>query len=118
MKRFLLLLAVLLAAGCGSAGGSGETWGGYTENEAKAVLADPEVKKQILENAPGDPATNPLTRLYPSKQEIADADLRKVTLTGQEAWEWRHADEDFCIFVWEDQELETFATQVSRCVAD
>lgn len=118
MKRFFPLLAVLLAAGCGSDGGSSETWGGYTENEAKAVLADRQVKAQIIENAPGDPATNPLTRLYPSKQEIEAADLRKVTLTGQEAWEWRHPDEDLCIFVWEDQELETFATQVSRCVAD
>jgi hypothetical protein len=113
----LLLLALTLAlAGCG--GSDGETWGGYTESEAKDILADPVVKEQIIENAPGDPATNPITRLYPSPEEVEQAELRKVTFEGQESWQWRHAEEDFCILVWKDEEIDNFATQVSRCVAD
>jgi hypothetical protein len=120
MKSLLLVLMLAVAAsgGCSSSGGCGDRWGGYTECDAKGVLKDPEVKRQILMNAPGDPTSNPLSQLYPSNGEIDDADLRKVTVLGQEAWEYHHPDENFCLYVWEDEATKNFATQVGPCAAD
>jgi hypothetical protein len=122
MKLLPLVLLVVvslgLSSGCSGSGGCGDTWGGYTECEAKDVLKDPQVKQQILQNAPGDPTSNPLSQLYPSNDEIDDADMRRVTLLGQEAWEYQHPDEDFCLYVWEDEATKNFATQVGRCAAD
>jgi hypothetical protein len=115
---FLLVVAVLASSGCDRSSGCGEVWGGYTECEAKDVLKDPAVKRQILENAPGDPTSNPINQLYPSNGEIDDADMRRVTVEGQEAWEYQHPDENFCLYVWEDQTTKNFATQVGPCAAD
>ena len=116
MKRLPLFLLVLVLAACGGGadGDDGSVWGGYTESEAKDVLADPNVKAQIVENAPDEA----IRQLYPTQDELEEADLRKVTYEGQESWQWRHAEEDFCILVYEDQELESFTAFVSRCVAD
>jgi hypothetical protein len=123
MKRIpllVLLALVTLAAssGCSTSDGCGDRWGGYTECDAKDVLKDPNVKREILRNAPGDPTSNPINQLYPSNDEIDDADMRKVTVQGQEAWEHRHPDENFCLYVWEDEATQNFATQVGVCAAD
>ena len=105
--RRLVLLAALVLAGCG---GSEERWGGATEKEAREVISDPDLREQLRAfNANAE---------YPTQQEIDDADLRKVTLDGQEAWEYDHPGEAYCIYVYEDPELESFTAQVSACVAD
>jgi hypothetical protein len=103
MKR-LLLVALILLAGCGGE----ERWGGATEKQAREVLLDPDVRAQV-EQVGGK---------YPTEQQIEDADLRKVTLQGQEAWEFKHPIENYCVFVYEDPATETFAAQHSACVAD
>lgn len=113
--------ALFLVSGGGGGNGncdSGTTWGGYDECEAKDVLKDPNVKRQVLENAPGDPATNPIAQLYPTPEQVDDADLRRITFEGQEGWQWQHAEENFCILVYEDPEFETFVAMVSACVSD
>ena len=115
----LLLLALLVAAGCGGGDDDdGGTWGGYSEREARDILADPDVRRQIVQNAPGDPTANPYDDLLPTKEEAEEADLRRVTVQGQEAWEYSDEENNFCVYVWEDEEFDSFATQVSACVAD
>ena len=53
VKRLALLIGLLFVlAGCG---GGSETWGGYTETEAKDVMGA--LRQDIIDNAPGDPAT-------------------------------------------------------------
>lgn len=48
MKRLAFLVLVLLLAGCGA----GERWGGYTQKEAKEIIANPDVKVTIIEATP------------------------------------------------------------------
>jgi hypothetical protein len=103
MKR-LVVIALLLLAGCGG----DETWGGATENQAREVLQDPNVRAQV-EQVGGK---------YPTAEQIEEADLRQVTLQGQEAWEFKHPTENYCLFVYEDPTTESFAAQHSACVAD
>jgi hypothetical protein len=114
MKR--LLLAVCLALALAGCGGDGE-WGGYTEGEAKDILATRELRESLIENAPGGP-TGETARLIPTAQQVRESDLTKKTLEGQEAWEYRDANNNFCIYVWHDAETDDFTTQVSACVAD
>jgi hypothetical protein len=114
MKLVLLSLLVLALAACG--GGGGETWGGYTESDAKDLMGDAEFRESICQTAPGDPATSPYCQLVPTKQEVDAADLRRVTYEGQEAWEYRNADENFCVDVWEDGE--SFGSYVGICDSD
>jgi len=120
MKRLLPLFVLVLAAGCSFGGGGGDRWGGYTESEAKEILADPNIRAEILKNAPGDPATSPYRRLYPTKEQAEGADLRKVTFEGQESWQYQHPDENFCVYVWEDQTVDppSWSVMPSPCVAD
>jgi hypothetical protein len=131
-RRPLIVIAaiVLAVAAVGAAlffvsngGGSancddGTEWGGYTECEAKDVLKDDNVETQICQNAPGDPATSPICQLYPTPEQVDASDLRRITFEGQEGWQWQHADQNFCIVVWEDPETNNFATLVSACVSD
>jgi hypothetical protein len=101
-----ILIAMLLLAGCG---GDEETWGGATEQQAREVLLDPNVRAQI----------EGLRGTYPSEQQIEDADLRQVTLQGQEAWEFEHPTRlNYCLFVYEDPATDSFTAQLSGCVAD
>ena len=117
-RRLVLIPVVVLAlAGCGG-GGDGPVWGGYTEQEAKDILADTNVWRSVIENAPGDPATNPLTQLYPTKEQLDDADLKQVTFEGEENWQYKHPEEDFCLYVREDPEVDNWQVMASRCVAD
>ena len=115
MKSLLLVISVLALAGC-AGGDDGDVWGGYTESEAKEILADPNVKNSIIEGAPGDPATSQIPQLYPTKEEIEESDLRKVTYQGQEGWQWQHPEQDFCIIIYEEEG--SFVAFVSRCIAD
>jgi hypothetical protein len=117
MKRLPLLISVLVVAGCGG-GGGGDVWGGYTESDAKDLMGDEEFRENICMSAPGDPATSPYCRLMPTKEQVDDTDLRKVTYKGQEAWEYRNADENFCVDVWEDPENESFGSYVGICDSD
>jgi hypothetical protein len=112
--------AALFLVSDGSGGNCDDdtVWGGYTECEAKDVLADPNVRAQILQNAPGDPATSPIAQLYPTPEQVEAAELRRITFEGQEGWQWQHEEENFCILVYEDPELESFVAMVSACVAD
>jgi hypothetical protein len=103
--RRLLILAVVLFAGCG---GDEETWGGATEQQAKEVLMDPNVRAQVQD----------VRGRYPTEQQIEEADLRMVTLQGMEAWEYEHPTQNYCLFVYEDPEFESFTAQLSACVAD
>ena len=103
------LLLLLALAACGG----GEEWGGYSEGEAKDVMKDPVVKENIFENAPGDR----VQRLYPDDDTVDDADLRMVTVLGQEAWEYRDAENNFCVYLWEE-ENQTFGAEVGPCHTD
>ena len=105
MKR-VLIVAVLVLAGCG---GGDDEWGSATEKQAREVLLDPNVRAQI----------EGLRGRYPTEQQIEDADLRQVTLQGQEAWEFEHPTRlNYCLFVYEDPTTESFTAQLSGCVAD
>ena len=103
VKR-LFLLAFILLAGCGGE----ERWGGATEKQAREVLLDPNVRRQI----------EGLRGRYPTEEQIEEADLRKVTLQGQEAWEFEHPTQNYCLFVYEDPQFDSFTAQLSACVAD
>lgn len=104
MKRLLILAVLALLAGCGGE----EKWGGATEQQAKEVLMDPNVRAQVQD----------VRGRYPNEQQIEEADLRKVTLQGMEAWEYKHPTQNYCLFVYEDPEFDSFTAQLSACVAD
>jgi hypothetical protein len=104
MKRLLILGAIMLA-GCG---GDEDKWGGATEQQAKEVLMDPNVRAQVQD----------VRGRYPTEQQIEEADLRMVTLQGMEAWEYKHPTQNYCVFVYEDPEFDSFTAQLSACVAD
>jgi hypothetical protein len=113
--RTLALLTALAAAGCAT---TSDTWGGYTENEAKEILALPNVRDTIIETSIRTEGQTPVSEIYPTEQELQETDLRKVTLTGQEAWEYADTPNFFCLYVWEDPETQTYFAQSSQCVAD
>ena len=113
MKRLALLIGLLVVvAGCGG----GDTWGGYNETEAKDVMGA--LRKEIIENAPGDPATSPYNQLVPTRKQLDSIDLRKVTMKGQESWEYRDAENNFCLNVWQDPKSEDPNTYVGICDSD
>jgi hypothetical protein len=116
MKKLLpLLVLALLATACGGE----ERWGGYTEGEAKDVLAKPSFREDLLQVAPPPaPGAVPYELLIPTKQQVEEADLRKVTLKGQEAWEYKNAVYSFCLYVWKNKNTGAFDTQVGACSAD
>lgn len=115
VKVLPVLVAALTLAGCSL---SEEKWGGYTENQAKGVLSDPIFRREAIRFAPGGPGGGRYARLLPTKEQVEEADLRKVTLKGQEAWEYKDRPNSFCVYVWEDEETDNFATQVGPCSAD
>jgi hypothetical protein len=108
----ICLCALLLLAGCGA----GERWGGYTEKEAKEIIADPDVKLTIIEATPRQEGQKPVAAIYPDGQTLDEAKLRKVTMQGQEAWEYNDKADDFCLYVWFDEATNGFLAQASRCV--
>lgn len=114
MKRLLILLVALLLAGCGES--TQEEWGGYTEGEAKDLLKDPQFQREIKATAPPTAAGN-INNLYPTDEEIDDADLRKATVQGEEAWEYKRdlQETEWCIYVSEDPSTGSFLAQVGPC---
>lgn len=113
--RCVAFAAIVLVAGCGST--TQDEWGGYTEGQVKDTLQDPQFKKEILSTAPPDPR-GPIHLLYPSNGEIDEADLNKVTIEGDEAWEYRDDQNQWCIYMWEDPASSEQMTHVGSCVAD
>jgi hypothetical protein len=85
--------------------------------KVKDTLQDPQFKKEILSTAPPDPR-GPIHLLYPSNGEIDEADLNKVTIQGDEAWEYRDDPNQWCIYMWEDPASSEQMTHVGSCVAD
>ena len=115
MLARVALLLTLVVAGCAT---TSETWAGYTENEAKEILALPNVRETIVNTTPRTVDEEPVAQIYPSEAELQEADLRKVTVQGEEAWEYNDEPNQFCLYVWEDPETRTYFAQSSRCVAD
>jgi hypothetical protein len=113
--RPLALLLTVVAAGCTT---TEDTWGGYTESEAKEILALPNVRETVIDTTPRTVDEEPVARIYPTEAELEEADLRKVTIQGEEAWEYNDEPNRFCLYVWEDPETHTYFAQASRCVAD
>jgi hypothetical protein len=118
-KAALSLIALALVAGFGVGCGSSteDVWGGYTEGQVKDLLSDPQFKAEILQTAPPSPR-GPIHLLYPSDEEIENADLNKVTVQGQENWEYRDEENEFCMYVAEDPATDSYITQIGPCVAD
>ncbi len=113
MKR-LLLIGLVLVAGCGS---NPDEWAGYTEGEAKEIMGDETFRQGLIQIAPGDPATNPASELLPT-QEVLDAEpLHKVTVQGEEAWEY-NSGTGFCLDVWKDKDTNDPAAYVGPCNSD
>jgi hypothetical protein len=115
VKRAALLAMLAVLAGCSS---TEETWGGYTENEAKDILALPNVRETVINNTPRTVDERPVAQIYPTAEELEDSDLLKTTVQGQETWEYRDEINAFCLNVWEDPESQTYFAQSSHCVAD
>jgi hypothetical protein len=115
MKRLApitCLLALLLVAGCGG----GDRWGGYTEDEAKDVMVDPEVKATIIEATPRKDDQQPVVAIYPDEDKLDEEGLRKVKMQGTDAWEYNDVANDFCLYVWFDKPTNGFLAQASHCV--
>jgi hypothetical protein len=106
------LVALLLVAGCGA----GERWGGYTQKEAKEIIADPDVKETIIQATPRKEDQQPVAAIYPEGEKLDDAELRKVKMQGQDAWEYNDKANDFCLYVWFDKATNGFLAQASHCV--
>jgi hypothetical protein len=117
--RVVLVLALyastLGSSGCSESSDCGSVWGGYTECEAKDTLK--RARPILNEPAPETPMPNPLQSLYPSDADIDYADLHKVTVDfrRQKAWEYRHPEKDFCLYVWKDSATDAFATHAGPC---
>ena len=112
MRLLALLLLVLLLAGCGA----GERWGGYTQQEAKEIIADPDVKVTIIQATPRKEDQQPVAAIYPEGETLEEAELRKVTMQGEAAWEYNDKPNDFCLYVWYDEATNGFLAQASHCV--
>ena len=95
IRLFTLLVFMLLLAGCGA----DERWGGYTEEEAKEIMADPDVQLTIIEATPRKEGEKPVAAIYPEGATLEDADLRKVKMQGQDAWEYSDRPNGFCLYV-------------------
>jgi hypothetical protein len=107
-----ILLLLLAVAGCGA----GERWGGYTQEEAKEIISDPDVKETIIQATPRKEDQQPVAAIYPEGEKLEDAELRKVKMQGQDAWEYNDKANDFCLYVWFDEPSNGFLAQASRCV--
>jgi hypothetical protein len=116
MKKLTLILVLALVALAGCSGG-GEKWGGYTEGEAKDILASEAVRNNITSVSPFDPQGRPYAQLLPTKARLEETDLHKRTVDGQEAWGYEDDANSFCLYVWEDPETKDFTTFVG-CNAD
>ena len=117
MKRVALFASALALALAGCGESTEEEWGGYTEAEAKDLLKDDQFLAELEQTSPTDPR-GPLRLLYPSDEEIDDYDLRKATVQGEEAWEYkREFDEGpWCIYVSEDPAAPgKFLAQIGPC---
>jgi hypothetical protein len=116
-KLALMLLALAALAGCGSS--TEDRWGGYTEGEVKDLLSDEQFRQEIMQTAPPDPR-GPIHLLYPSNEEIENAELSKVTVQGEEHWEYRDEQNQWCIYVGEDTSTEDKQPlyMIGPCVAD
>ena len=112
MRLLTLLALVLLVAGCGA----GERWGGYTQKEAKEIIADPAVRSTIIEATPRKEDQQPVVAIYPQGETLENAELVKVKMQGQEAWEYNDKADDFCLYVWFDEATNGFLAQASHCV--
>jgi hypothetical protein len=115
MKRLApiaCLVSLLLLAGCGA----GERWAGYTEDEAKDVMVDPEVKSTIIQATPRKDDQQPVVAIYPDKDKLDEDGLRKVKMQGTDAWEYNDVANDFCLYVWFDKATNGFLAQASHCV--
>jgi hypothetical protein len=108
----LVLVLLLVVVGCGA----GERWGGYTEDEAKDVMVDPEVKSTILQATPRKEDQQPVVAIYPDKAKLDEEGLRKVKMQGTDAWEYNDVANDFCLYVWYDKATNGFLAQASHCV--
>ena len=51
----------------------------------------------ILESTPRKEGQKPVAAIYPQGDALKEADLRKVTVQGQEAWEYNDEADDFCL---------------------
>jgi hypothetical protein len=115
MKRLApiaCLVSLLLLAGCGA----GERWAGYTEDEAKDVMLDPEVKATVIEATPRKEDQQPVAAIYPDEDKLDQEGLRKVKMQGTDAWEYNDVANDFCLYVWFDKPTKGFLAQASHCV--
>jgi hypothetical protein len=114
MNRLLVLLIALVLAGCGES--TQEEWGGYTESEAKDILRDPQFQQEIKTTAPPTSAGR-IEDLYPSNEEIDSTDLRKATVRGEEAWEYRRdlEDTEWCMYLSKDPSTGSFLAEVGPC---
>jgi hypothetical protein len=112
-----LLCLAMLSLGCGSS--TEDVWGGYTEGEVKDLLSDPQFRDEVMRTAPPDPR-GPIHLLYPTNEEIESADLQKVTVQGEENWEYRDEENQWCIYVGEDTTVEGKQPiyQIGPCIAD
>ena len=114
MRRLapILCLLLLLVAGCGA----GERWGGYTQQEAKEIIADPDVKATIIQATPRKEGQQPVAAIYPEGEELEETELRKVKMQGEPAWEYNDKANDFCLYVWYDETTNGYLAQASHCV--
>lgn len=112
IRRLTLLVLVLLVAGCGA----GERWAGYTEDEAKDIIIDAEVKSTILQATPRNEDQQPVAAIYPDAEKLDKDGLRKVKMQGQDAWEYNDVANDFCLYVWYDEATDGFLAQAGHCV--
>jgi hypothetical protein len=55
------------------------------------------VRNTIIESSIRSEGQVPVAEIYPTEEELQEADLRKVTLTGQEAWEYSDTPNFFCM---------------------
>ena len=106
------LVALLLLAGCGA----GERWGGYTQEEAKEIIADPDVRLTIIEATPRKEGQKPVAEIYPQGETLENAELVKVKVLGEDAWEYNDKADDFCLYVWFDEATNGYLAQASHCV--
>ena len=106
MKRLTVLLLVLVIAGCGG----GEKWGGYTESEAKEIMASDSLRNSVVQTVPFDNNGRPYTQLLPTKTRLEQTDLLKSSVEGQDAWLYKDQVNAFCLYVWKDPETKSFTT--------
>jgi len=113
----LLVLVLALAAGCGSS--TEDEWGGYTQGDVKDILKDPQLQAEIKRTAPPS-RLGTIEQLYPTNEEIDDFDFRKVTVRGEENWEFKRVleEDDWCIYIAKDETTGSFIAEVGPCIAD